>query len=146
MILSLKKHVTFLSVNKMALEAAKRKALEFNINAVIINDQLQGDASTVAEYIVETSLKFKNDKNEVKPVCLLFGGETTVKVTGKGMGGRNQHLALLTALLLQDKPGITILSAGTDGNDGPTDVAGAVVDSDTFRDALSKNIDPCKIS
>jgi len=130
--------------NKLALEAAKRKALEFNINAVIIDDQLQGDISTVAEYIVETSLKFKNDENEVKPVCLLFGGETTVKMTGKGAGGRNQHLALLTALLLRGKPGITILSAGTDGNDGTTDVAGAVVDSDTIAEALSKNINPEK--
>jgi len=130
--------------NKLALEAAKRKALEFNINAVIIDDQLQGDISTVAEYIVETSLKFKNDENEVKPVCLLFGGETTVKMTGKGAGGRNQHLALLTALLLRGKPGITILSAGTDGNDGTTDVAGAAVDSDTIAEALSKNINPEK--
>ena len=58
------------------------------------------------------------------------------------MGGRNQHLALLIAKLLQDKQGITVLSAGTDGNDGPTDAAGAVVDSDTFPDALSENIDP----
>lgn len=130
--------------NKLALEAAKRKALEFNINAVIIDDQLQGDTFKVAEYIVETSLKFKNDENEVKPVCLLFGGETTVKMTGKGAGGRNQHLALLTALLLRGKPGITILSAGTDGNDGTTDVAGAVVDSDTIAEALSKNINPEK--
>lgn len=130
--------------NKLALEAAARKALEFNINAVIIDDQLQGDISTVAEYLVETSLKFKNDENEVKPVCLLFGGETTVKMTGKGAGGRNQHLALLTALLLRGKPGITILSAGTDGNDGTTDVAGAVVDSDTIAEALSKNINPEK--
>lgn len=130
--------------NKMALEAAKRKAFEFNINAVIIDDQLQGDTSTVAEYIVETSIKFKRDENEVKPVCLLFGGETTVKMTGKGAGGRNQHLALLSALLLQNNPGITILSAGTDGNDGTTNVAGAVVDSDTIPGALSKNIDPKK--
>jgi glycerate-2-kinase len=130
--------------NRMALEAAKNKALEFNINAVIIDDQLQGDASTVAEYLVETSEKFKNDIDEVKPVCLLFGGETTVKMTGKGAGGRNQHLALLSAQLLQNYPGITILSAGTDGNDGPTDVAGAVVDSDTISSALLKNIDPVK--
>jgi glycerate-2-kinase len=130
--------------NSMALEAAKNKALDFNINAVIIDDQLQGDISTVAEYIVDTSGKFKSDENEVKPVCLLFGGETTVKMTGKGTGGRNQHLALLSALLLQDKTGITILSAGTDGNDGPTDAAGAVIDSDTIREAVSKKIDPQK--
>lgn len=133
-----------IGTNRLALEAAKQKASEFNINAVIIDDQLQGDTNSVAEYIVETSLKFKVDKNEVKPVCLLFGGETTVKMTGKGLGGRNQHLALLCAILLQNHPGITILSAGTDGTDGPTDAAGAVVDSDTITGALLKNIDPAK--
>jgi glycerate-2-kinase len=130
--------------NKMALESAKSKALEFNINAVIIDDQLQGDTSTVAEYLIETATRFKRDENEVKPVCLLFGGETTVKMTGKGAGGRNQHLALLSAILLQNNPGITILSAGTDGNDGPTEAAGAVVDSETISGAISKNIDPEK--
>jgi glycerate 2-kinase len=130
--------------NRVALEAARLKALDYNINAVIIEDQLQGDISSVAEYIVETSLKFKSDSDEVKPVCLLFGGESTVKMTGNGTGGRNQHLALLCALLLQNYPGITILTAGTDGTDGPTNVAGAVVDSDTIAGALSKNIDPQK--
>jgi glycerate 2-kinase len=130
--------------NTLALEASKQKALEFNINPVIIDNQLQGDTATVAEYIVETSLKFKSDKSEVKPVCLLFGGETTIKMSGKGHGGRNQHLALLCATMLQNHPGITILSAGTDGTDGPTDAAGAVVDSDTIPGALSKNIDPAK--
>ncbi|MEI8224764.1 MAG: glycerate kinase [Bacteroidota bacterium] len=133
-----------IGTNRLALEAAKQKASEFNINPVIIDDHLQGDTSSVAEYIVETSLKFKIDKNEMKPVCLLFGGETTVKMTGRGLGGRNQHLALLCAILLQNHPGITILSAGTDGTDGPTDAAGAVVDSDTVTGALSKNIDPAK--
>jgi len=124
--------------------AAKEKALEFNINAVIVEDQLQGEVTTIAEYLIETSLKFKDDKDEVKPVCLLFGGETTVKMTGKGLGGRNQHLALLAAIILQNHPGITILCAGTDGNDGPTDAAGAVVDSDTIPRAISKNMDPVK--
>ncbi len=133
-----------LGSNTNALEAARCKALEFNINAVIIDDKLQGDTSSVAEYIVNIALKFKSDEDEIKPVCLLFGGETTVKMTGKGSGGRNQHLALITAQLLQHKPGITILAAGTDGNDGPTDAAGAVVDSGTISEALSKNIDPDK--
>ena len=130
--------------NRIALESAKSKAMDFNINAVIVDDQLQGDTSTIAEYLVEISNRFKYDKNEVKPVCLLFGGETTVKIGGKGLGGRNQHLALLSAFRLQNSPGITILSAGTDGNDGPTDVAGAVVDSDTIQEARSKNVDPEK--
>jgi glycerate 2-kinase len=72
----------------------------------------------------------------------LFGGETTVKVTGDGIGGRNQHLALHTAMAIRDIPGITFLSAGTDGNDGNSDAAGAVVDSETAHLALSMNADP----
>jgi glycerate 2-kinase len=130
--------------NRMALEAARIKALTFNINAVIIDDQLQGDTSSVADYLVETALKFQDDKDEVKPVCLLFGGETTVKVAGSGKGGRNQHLALLSADLLQNKPDITILTAGTDGNDGPTDAAGAVVDSESIQSATARGINHLK--
>ncbi len=131
-----------IGTNRKALESSKNKSLEYNINAVIMDDQLQGDVGSVAEYIVETAERFKHDKNEVKPVCLLFGGETTVKMTGKGIGGRNQHFALLSALLLEEYPGITILSAGTDGSDGPTDAAGAVVDSATIKEVRLKNIDP----
>jgi len=134
-------HNLLIGTNSIALEAAKLKALEFNINPVIIDDQLQGDVISVAEYIVQTALKFKDDPNEVKPVCLLFGGETTVVMTGNGLGGRNQHLAMLCATLLQNQPDITILSAGTDGTDGPTDATGAVVDSDTLSIAKSKNVD-----
>jgi hydroxypyruvate reductase/glycerate 2-kinase len=130
--------------NKIALEASQIKALDFNINAVIITDQIQGDVPDVAEYIVGYASNFKSDINETKPVCLLFGGETTVKMTGKGKGGRNQHLALTAATLLKDKPGITILCAGTDGNDGPTDAAGAVVDSEIMTSATLKDIDPRK--
>ena len=133
-----------IGTNKLALEAAKQKASELNIYPLIIDDNLQGDTSAVAKYVMETTLKYKGDESKVKPACLLFGGEPTVKMTGKGLGGRNQHLALLTAMLLQNYPGITILSAGTDGTDGPTDAAGAVVDADTITSALSKNIDPAK--
>ena len=127
--------------NKLALEGARQKSLEFNINPLIIDDQLQGDVTTVAVDIVERALSYNNNK-KIKPVCLLFGGETTVAMTGTGKGGRNQHLALLCASLLKNHPGITILCAGTDGNDGPTDAAGAVVDSTTFITAMSKKIDP----
>jgi hydroxypyruvate reductase/glycerate 2-kinase len=130
--------------NKLAMEAGKLKAQEFNINSIVIDSQLQGDTVSVSEYIVNTALEFRNDQNEVKPVCLLFGGETTLTLGGSGKGGRNQHLALLCALLLENHPGITILSAGTDGTDGTTDAAGAVVDSGTIPAALGKNIDPAK--
>lgn len=65
----------------------------------------------------------------------MFAGEPTLKVSGKGLGGRNQHLALTFSTLLKDIQGITFLSGGTDGTDGPTDAAGAVVDSFTLQNA-----------
>ncbi len=128
--------------NRIALESARLKAQEFNINAVITEDELQGDAVSVSEYLVDAALKYRNDKHEVKPVCILLGGETTIKMTGDGTGGRNQHLALLCSRLLENKPGITILCGGTDGTDGPTKAAGAVVDYETITTAHRKNIDP----
>lgn len=128
--------------NRLALEAAARKASELNIKAEIISDMIEGDISEVSDYLVSTALKFQCNQDVHKPVCLLFGGEPTVKVTGKGTGGRNQHLALYCSVLLRNHQGITILSAGTDGNDGPTSAAGAVVDCDTFNVAESRNIIP----
>jgi len=127
--------------NRMALASACMKARELNINPVIVDDQLQGDVADVAERIVSTSLAYQSDEACIRPACLLFGGETTIKMTGKGLGGRNQHLALLCSSLLKGKPGITVLAAGTDGNDGPTDVAGAVVDSETSEVAGSMHLD-----
>jgi len=63
-----------------------------------------------------------------------------LKVTGNGLGGRNQHMALKAALLLRELEGITFLAGGTDGTDGPTDVAGAVVDCDTWNRAAGSGI------
>jgi glycerate 2-kinase len=133
-----------IGTNRLALEACREKAEKLKFNSFIINDKVQGDISEAVAYLLEISLKFRNDKNVKKPVCLLFGGEPTVKMTGKGLGGRNQHLALMCSLLLKNNTGITILSAGTDGNDGPTDAAGAVVDNDTVLHAIAKKIDPEK--
>jgi len=130
--------------NNIALEAASARASGMGYNAIILDSRLQGDVLKVSEYLIETALIYQYDKTVTKPACLLLGGETTVKVTGNGSGGRNQHLALNTAFLLKDKPGITLLAAGTDGNDGPPDAAGAVVSSSTVTRAMAKNIDPGK--
>lgn len=130
--------------NKMALEAGAEKAAGLGLESIIVDDDLHGDSRLAAKYIVEKALSYRKQKKNENPLCLLFGGETTLKVTGTGLGGRNQHLALSAAVLIKDTPGITILSAGTDGNDGPTDAAGAVVDSGTMRAALSLDIDPQK--
>lgn len=128
--------------NKLALEAAGKKAAELQLNAEIISDSIKGDISEVADFVLTTALKFQSDINVPKPVSLLFGGEPTVKMSGKGKGGRNQHLALYCSVILRNHKGITLLSAGTDGTDGPTSAAGAVVDCETFNNAISRNINP----
>jgi glycerate-2-kinase len=76
--------------------------------------------------------------------CLLSGGETTVTVKGDGKGGRNQELALAFALLIEGLDGVSLLSAGTDGTDGPTDAAGAIVDESTASRARGLGIDPVR--
>lgn len=127
--------------NKIALNAACQKAKELGLNPIIITSTLEGDTVKVAEQLINTALKFKSDDAIKKPCCLLFGGETTLKVNGSGIGGRNQHLALHAASLLKNKNEITLLSAGTDGSDGPTAAAGAVVDSKTVERAEGMRLD-----
>jgi glycerate 2-kinase len=84
-------------------------------------------------------------ENKTGKQALVFYGECTVKVTGGGLGGRNQELALRMAKRLKNlQNNIAFLSAGTDGIDGPTDAAGGVVDHNTYPMAKSENIDPDK--
>lgn len=128
--------------NKSALRAAKEESEKLGFNTIIVTDELSGDVNDTCSLIIDKINWYKNDLTMKKPVCLLFGGETTVTVTGDGSGGRNQHLDLLVALRLQYITGVTVLSGGTDGNDGNTNMAGAVVDSETVHTALSMNIEP----
>jgi hydroxypyruvate reductase/glycerate 2-kinase len=128
--------------NKIALEAAGRKAAEYGFQSYILTSELDGDLDKAANYVLESAFRIQNDPQRKKPVCLLAGGEPTIKVTEEGLGGRNQHFALYCATKLSVKKGLTILCGGTDGNDGPTDVAGAVVDCSTVKSALERGIDP----
>jgi hydroxypyruvate reductase len=75
-------------------------------------------------------------------VCLIAGGETTVTVRGQGRGGRSQELALGAALLLDGNSAVSLLAAGTDGTDGPTDAAGAFADGGTLARARARGLDP----
>jgi glycerate 2-kinase len=125
--------------NRLALAAAKESAESQGYESNIISDTLEGEVNEIAGYIMKEAGKAIHEKSRR---CLLFGGEPTVKVTGSGKGGRNQHLALIMAGLLRDLPGITFLSAGTDGSDGPTDAAGAIVDHLTCADAEKIDLDP----
>jgi glycerate 2-kinase len=133
-------HNLIIGTNLLALKTAKEKAEMSGYLTEIITNKLDGDVSIVSSYIFE-SIKSAKSNNPDKKICLLFAGEPTVKITGKGLGGRNQHLALLVARLIKDLPGVTFLSGGTDGTDGPTDAAGAVVDSRTSKTASTLQLD-----
>ncbi len=77
-----------------------------------------------------------------KPAALVFYGESYVDVKGQGKGGRNQELALLCALSLEGQHDVSMISLGTDGIDGPTDAAGAIIDSFTTLKARKKKLNP----
>lgn len=128
--------------NKTALDAAGKKAQGFGFQPYLLTSELNGDVEAAADFILREAKKIQDDPRVTKPVCLLAGGEPTIKITGDGLGGRNQHFALYCATKIQGQEGLTILCAGTDGTDGPTDVAGAVVDGRTTIVALEQNLDP----
>lgn len=128
----------------LALDAAREKSLQLGIDAQIINAELQGEARDAARFLAQTAhaTLSKIEKNERR--VLLSGGETTVTVSGAGMGGRNQELALAFAIECEGLQGLYLLSAGTDGSDGPNDAAGAIVNGDTAAQARKLNVDPAR--
>ena len=112
--------------SRLALEAAAAEARRCRYDVEILTDALRGEARQAAHWLAEQARVASRGKK----LCLLAGGETTVTVTGNGLGGRNQELALAFALEIAGEAGLSLLSAGTDGTDGPTDAAGAFVDGD----------------
>jgi glycerate 2-kinase len=126
--------------NKVALRSAKEKAESLGYQTLIITHELQGEANQVAVYIEEMTKNAIMDSNN-KKMCLLFGGEPTVEIKGTGIGGRNQHLALLMVQRIRGS-NLMFLAGGTDGTDGPTDVAGGIVDSNTWKHSIALGCDP----
>ena len=106
----------------------------------VAGEPFTGDVEKVAEDIAEKARDIAG--SDKTPCLLVYYGESKVKVTGEGKGGRNQELALRGAMKIAGYPNITWLSIGTDGIDGPTDAAGAVVDGKTIAGAREKGLDP----
>jgi hydroxypyruvate reductase len=112
--------------NAKALSRINEAATQAGYISNIVNTSLSGEASKAGKKIAISILKFKrNLRQKNKKYCFIYGGETTVTIKGKGKGGRSQELALAAATELKGEKYIVLLSAGTDGNDGPTDAAGA---------------------
>ncbi len=126
----------------LALEAAAERSRQLGFTTKIIGAELQGEARAAARFLAQAARDSLADMQDGERRCLLCGGETTVTVRGQGKGGRNQELALAFALEIEGMQGVMLLSAGTDGGDGPTDAAGALVDGQTAAGARLLGIDP----
>ncbi len=108
------------------------------IKATIIKEKISGDTFDIAKKLMKFSLSNKNKKQ-----CYLFGGEPTVVVERDGKGGRNQHLCLSFLSLLKPGLHLTFLSAATDGIDGNSTAAGAIIDDKSLEIAKEKKINIC---
>lgn len=129
--------------NSLALEAARKKAEGLGFNTAIISRPVSGDTTRAAVKHGNFAKRIQGTGDPVSPpACLVSGGETTVKIRGKGLGGRNQEFVLVGATKIAGLKNIVMLSAGTDGTDGPTDAAGAICDGETIERALKKGLDP----
>ncbi|MBU1614398.1 glycerate kinase, partial [bacterium] len=119
--------------NRQALYAARDKARELGWTPLILTSEMEGEAKEAAKVFASICKEIRSSSNPMSPpACILAGGETTVTLKGDGRGGRNQEFALAAAMQIKGFEEITILAAGTDGTDGPTEAAGAVVDGKTL--------------
>ena len=137
-----KTHNVMVGGIRLALDAAKDKSRQLGIRTEIISAELQGEARDVAHFLAQTARATLGRMQANERRCLLSGGETTVAVSGTGMGGRNQELALAFAIEAEGQQGLSLLSAGTDGTDGPNDAAGAMVTGNMAAQAKKLGIDP----
>ncbi len=116
---------TIVVSNQIALLAAQAQSAAEGFQVNVLHMALQGEARVVGR---EIALEFKESLQSIqRPFCLLAGGETTVTLKGNGKGGRNQELALAAVDVLSGADDVMLISIATDGEDGPTDAAGAVV-------------------
>ena len=125
--------------NKLAAQAARQQAEQEGFQAEILTNELQGEASEVGRELaqrlrVDTSIR-------TRPFCLIAGGETTVTIRGHGKGGRNQEVALAAVEQMAGLQNVMLIALATDGDDGPTDAAGAVVTGESARRAESLGLD-----
>jgi glycerate 2-kinase len=160
---------TLIGSRRDAMAAARAEAERRGFTTVVIEEAISGEARDTAPRVFEQALTLarayaSRSTAERRPCCVIASGETTVRVTGKGLGGRNQEFALALAepiaaaaartadsraardgMSAREAPGVVFAMAaaasiGTDGIDGPTDAAGAIVDTTTLARALSAGL------
>jgi glycerate-2-kinase len=129
-------HNYIIANNWLACSIASQKAKQIGYGPVLLSSRISGEAREEGKKIVYQAESYKRGK-----LALIGGGETTVKVKGKGKGGRNQEIVLGAVEAIKNKP-MVIASFGTDGIDGDTEAAGAIADGDTYKRAIESKLDP----
>jgi glycerate 2-kinase len=129
--------------NALAVDAAAEEARRLGFHTLVLSTFIEGEAREVARVHAAIAKEIHASGRPVsRPACVISGGETTVTIRGKGLGGRNQEFALAAAI---DIAGLgnnmLILSGGTDGTDGPTDATGAVADGTTLARGQALGLD-----
>jgi glycerate-2-kinase len=126
--------------NKLACNAAKKKAEELEYKTILLTNSLEGEAKEMGIYLAEKAINYLKN---VKSIVFISGGETTVTIKGNGKGGRNQEMVLSSVEKLGGKD-VVFSSFATDGIDGNSNAAGAIADEYTLKRAECKNMEPKK--
>ena len=128
-------HNFIIGSNILALKAAEKKARDLAYNPLILSSMIEGETKEVARVHVAIAKEVLKTATPLpSPACIISGGETTVTIKGNGLGGRNQEFCLAAAMEMDGLSApVAVLSGGTDGDDGPTKAAGAVVDPNTVE-------------
>jgi len=128
--------------NRLAALAAVEQARRMGFNTLLLSTYVEGEAREAARVAAALAKGIRAHGDPLSPpACLVWGGETTVMIRGEGKGGRNQELALAAALALDGWPGVLLMALATDGTDGPTDGAGAVITGETMARARALGLD-----
>jgi glycerate-2-kinase len=127
--------------NRQAIEAAREAGIKLGYDVEILTSQLTGEASEIGTRLANNAVAISQSSTSGdRTRMLISGGETTVTLRGSGKGGRNQEMALATAIALDGHDNIIFASIGTDGTDGPTDAAGAYADGSTLEIGRQKGM------
>ena len=128
--------------NRVASQAAYNVIKNSGLNALFLTSFLEGEARDIGIMLAAIGREVITSNNPVRKPCgIIVGGESTVTVKGLGKGGRNQEISLSSALKIDGLKGVVIMSFSTDGIDGPTDAAGAIVDGSTIARSREMGMD-----
>ena len=130
-------HMQIIGSVRQLCAAAETACRELGYETIFLTDQLSCEAREAGRFLGSV---LRSHEKSGRKLAFLGGGETVVHLTGTGLGGRNQEVALGAAAVIQGMPGACVVSAGSDGTDGPTDAAGGYADGDTVQSLKAHNI------